>query len=1093
MTPAPAPGFSKAFFADTVDQGGVSTLTFTIDNISSLIEATDLDFRDDFPTGMVVATPVSASTTCTGGTLTASPDSNFVTYTGGTVDAASDCTVSVNVRALVSSNLDNLSDPLDSSISGTTLNTAAATLNVTAAPAPGFMKAFSPDTIDQGDISTLTFTINNSGNLIEASDLNFSDPFPAGMVVADPPNGSNTCGGDITAVAEDTSFSFANGTVDAGGTCTVQIDVRATDYGPLLNTSGDLDSSLDFDASGAIATLTVTAAPAPGFASAFAPDTIDQGDISTLTFTIDNSANLIEAADLAFTDNLTTGLVIAPVPNIVDNCGGDVTGAAGDTTFMFENGTIAEGDTCTISVDVRGIVGGAIVNDTGDLSSSLMDDAAGPSATLTVNAATPLFSKEFQVDTIDQGIGTTLTFTIDNSGNLIEATDIAFIDNFPSGMIVASSAATNNCGGTFTANAGATSVELAGGTVAELASCTISVDVQVVEHGDLVNLTEDLTSSLETAAGATDAITVNPVPLDAVLSFFPASISQNSTSRMTISLRNSAVIDATGVSVTDNLVGFLIAAAPNATTNCTGGTLTAPASGSTVSYTGGGVGSSSSCQIEVDVVGPTVGDFLNATDGITSNLGDSSDTSATLSVTAPTAGEVTFEVTADDAGGGAYSFTSATVPLSEIVEVSSGSGTTGPLTVSAGSHMVDVTAPTGVEILDISCSDTDSVGSTPDDTIALAVDVGESLTCTVTAQSSTQKTVDTIHEFLTQRADLLLTTEPSKNRRLARFNRSPGTASKLAFAPGDLKSMLPFTAQVDKDSYSFSTSLVQVREAAASVRLAHGSTKSVEYVPNYRFDAWLEAHYKKFNTGGTTDGHFAVIYAGADYLVSDNLLVGAMFSLDDMSNSNSAANSSASGVGWMFGPYVTARLAPNLYFDARIAGGRSNNEVSPFNTYTDSFSTTRWLAKASLTGEFEKGNWTIRPNATLSYFTETQDSYVDSVGATIPSQTIELGQLQIGPMFNGRFEAEDGTVFAPYFGFDAIYNLGDVSGATPTSPKTPSTSGWRGRVQAGVDMTSPNGVQLGFGATYDGLFRSGFEAWGLMFSLNIPFHKANVQ
>ena len=52
----------------------------------------------------------------------------------------------------------------------------------------------------------------------------------------------------------------------------------------------------------------------------------------------------------------------------------------------------------------------------------------------------------------------------------------------------------------------------------------------------------------------------------------------------------------------------------------------------------------------------------------------------------------------------------------------------------------------------------------------------------------------------------------------------------------------------------------------------------------------------------------------------------------------------------MAGPYVSARLGPNLYFTGRAAWGISENEVDPFGLYTDDFSTDRWLASAELTG-----------------------------------------------------------------------------------------------------------------------------------------------
>ena len=111
------------------------------------------------------------------------------------------------------------------------------------------------------------------------------------------------------------------------------------------------------------------------------------------------------------------------------------------------------------------------------------------------------------------------------------------------------------------------------------------------------------------------------------------------------------------------------------------------------------------------------------------------------------------------------------------------------------------------------------------------------------------------------------------------------------------------------------------------------------------------------------------------------------------------------------------------------------------------------------------------------------------MGATIPSQTVELGQLQIGPTFTGNFVGDDGSLYAPYFSVDAIYNIGNTSGVTVTNTSTPATEGWRARIKAGVNITSETGTQFGFGATYDGIGRSDYEAIGVTVDVTIPLKK----
>jgi hypothetical protein len=154
-----------------------------------------------------------------------------------------------------------------------------------------------------------------------------------------------------------------------------------------VNTSGDLTSSAGNSGS-TVATLTVSAAPVPpAFDSAFAPDTIIVGGVSTLTFTIDNAGNTSDTTALDFTDNLPAGVEVAAVPNAATTCtGGTLTAAAAGTNISYTGGTVAAGATCTVSADVTSNTPGTYVNTTGDLTSSAGN--SGPTvATLTVNAA----------------------------------------------------------------------------------------------------------------------------------------------------------------------------------------------------------------------------------------------------------------------------------------------------------------------------------------------------------------------------------------------------------------------------------------------------------------------------------------------------------------------------------------------------------------------------------------------------------------------------------------------------------------------------------------------------------------------------------
>jgi hypothetical protein len=200
--------------------------------------------------------------------------------------------------------------------------------------------------------------------------LDFTDNLPAGMVIAGTPNASTTCsGGSLNAVAGASVFGYTNGTVAAGASCTVQVDVTGTSVATLANTTGDLTSSLG-NSGTATDSLTVTGLPA--FTKGFSPDTILQGDISTLTLTVDNTMTALAPSNLSVTDTMPAGMVVATPANASTTCtGGTLTATPGSNVVSYSGGALAAGASCTIQVDVTSMTPGLNTNTTGDLTSSL--------------------------------------------------------------------------------------------------------------------------------------------------------------------------------------------------------------------------------------------------------------------------------------------------------------------------------------------------------------------------------------------------------------------------------------------------------------------------------------------------------------------------------------------------------------------------------------------------------------------------------------------------------------------------------------------------------------------------------------------------
>ena len=120
---------------------------------------------------------------------------------------------------------------------------ASASLNVV--PPPIFTQTFTPENFNADGVGTLTYTIDNTASALDATSLSFTNALPAGLVLSDSVNFFSSCvGGSVTAGPGSSSFSYSSGTVPAGASCILQVEVTSREGGSFINTTGDLTSSL---------------------------------------------------------------------------------------------------------------------------------------------------------------------------------------------------------------------------------------------------------------------------------------------------------------------------------------------------------------------------------------------------------------------------------------------------------------------------------------------------------------------------------------------------------------------------------------------------------------------------------------------------------------------------------------------------------------------------------------------------------------------------------------------------------------------------------------------------------------------------------
>ena len=197
-------------------------------------------------------------------------------------------------------------------------------------------------------------------------------------------------------------------------------------------------------------------------------------------------------------------------------------------------------------------------------------------------------------------------------------------------------------------------------------------------------------------------------------------------------------------------------------------------------------------------------------------------------------------------------------------------------------------------------------------------------------------------------------------------------------------------------------------------------------------DWWMEGHVGRY-TRGEAKGTYVITHAGIDRaFLARMLLIGLAVQYDrvvregkgDRLSGNRRAATFRSD-GWMAGPYITWRLMDRLYFDAGISAGTATNRIAMTDGgASGTFNSQRFSGYATLLGDFDHGNWNIRPQLGFGWYEETAKSWtgtgVDGHGIPIPEVQMRTGDLEAGIRFTHLMED---NVSSQYFEMEGVLAL----------------------------------------------------------------------
>lgn len=382
---------------------------------------------------------------------------------------------------------------------------------------------------------------------------------------------------------------------------------------------------------------------------AFAPPAVSAGATSVVTLTLVNNG-FFDLVDVALDDPLpaiaagatSAQLRVADPAGISTTCGGTPAYVISAARDRFQASGLrvparvvgAQNGSCQVSFTVIAPAAGTYPNvatATGkDQRTGATVNPPGPAnASLT---ATPSLTatKTFSPTPVAASGGiSTVTVLLRNQGS-ITLSGVGVADPLPTHLTLADPPqASTTCAGptVITAAAGGSSAQLAGARLAPDTTCTFRFNV--VTNG----ATGTLTNTIPVGSVVADGGVVNTTPVTATLPTFSGGavhvgktfsvtdlqgLGQPTRLRLTISNLSTQAL--TGVVLADNLpAGMALTTSPNPTTSC-GGTVSAPAEGSVLAFSGGtlaaGNGSlpapaAAVCTIEADVTLLRVGTAAN--------------------------------------------------------------------------------------------------------------------------------------------------------------------------------------------------------------------------------------------------------------------------------------------------------------------------------------------------------------------------------------------------------------------------------------------------------------------------------------------------
>ncbi|PYE85254.1 autotransporter outer membrane beta-barrel domain-containing protein [Phyllobacterium leguminum] len=242
----------------------------------------------------------------------------------------------------------------------------------------------------------------------------------------------------------------------------------------------------------------------------------------------------------------------------------------------------------------------------------------------------------------------------------------------------------------------------------------------------------------------------------------------------------------------------------------------------------------------------------------------------------------------------------------------------------------------------------------------------------------------------------------------------------------------PITARMTPSqqgiTLGFATSLAQMEAARNS---ADGIEGGSSLLYNIWVDGAFLTHNRDDDDNDSRWGNFAMVSAGADYLLSERALIGLSFHYDRMTDPTED-DAELTVNGSLAGPYASFEVGKGVFWNTSLLYGGSSNDIDT-EFWDRTFDTRRWLFDTSITGQWKLDDVTVlTPKLRAVYFSEEVDDYAvksgsgDEIG--LDGFTEEQLRVSLGAEIARSFTLEDSRVFTPTLGATAGFSGLDGEG-----------------------------------------------------------------